>query len=112
MPPLKDVSVSSLLRPSNIDSEYDNTQFEMLHHRRDPARSAKLGKFHITLTLVHGGQENYENRVWSPGYLATLALERLIDEGLDFVIRLRSNRTGNQIWPATYMESDPAPFFP
>ncbi|KAJ7743418.1 hypothetical protein B0H14DRAFT_2637456 [Mycena olivaceomarginata] len=58
---------------------------------RDPAQSTKLLKLRIEFMLLHAGQEDADNRVWTPGYLATRALEALIADGLDFTFRLENN---------------------
>jgi hypothetical protein len=126
MPLLTDVSICSDLRRANLDNEYDDVLLEMLHHRTDPARSHKLRRFHIKLMLW---PNDYDSRVWSPGYLATSALERLIADGLDFAIHAQSNNTDTTVWPGTYIgespmwqapdatdsfsiELDPVPYFP
>ncbi|KAK7038470.1 F-box domain-containing protein, partial [Favolaschia claudopus] len=110
VPHLKDISIRSCITRSTIDNNYDDSLLEMLHKRirmtRDSAVSGGGGlrKFHITFSIFHADQEDEENRIWFPGYLATAALNRLVEGGLDFMMRVESSVSGTHIWPKTYRE--------
>ncbi|KAJ7236159.1 hypothetical protein C8J57DRAFT_1728313 [Mycena rebaudengoi] len=112
-PRLSEITINSMIRPSNMDNNYDNTLVALLRRRTNPRRSFKLRKFHMRFSLIHGGDADYESRVWTPGDLAESALSDIIADGLDFLLQIESSHAGTLTWPSTYIDpTDPLPFFP
>ncbi|KAJ7254928.1 hypothetical protein C8J57DRAFT_1657151 [Mycena rebaudengoi] len=112
-PRLSEITINSSIRPSNIDNNYDDALIALLRRRTNPRRPFKLHKFHMRFSLIHGGDADYESRVWTPGDLAESALDDMIADGLDFLLRIESNHAGTLTWPSGYIDStDPLPFFP
>ncbi|KAJ7663129.1 hypothetical protein DFH06DRAFT_1189410, partial [Mycena polygramma] len=91
VPRLTNVSIGSEITKLNIGSVYDDDLIEMLHHRRDWAETDTLRKLHLKLTYLYGEQDD----VWFPGYLGKSALDKLMAEGLDCVLRLRHPNVGD-----------------
>ncbi|KAJ7236225.1 hypothetical protein C8J57DRAFT_138292 [Mycena rebaudengoi] len=94
----------------NFDNDYDDTLVALLRRRTNPRRSFKLRKFHMLCSLYRGGDADHESHVWTPGDLAESALNDMIADGLDFLLRIESNGVGTRTWPPAYI--DPLPFFP
>ncbi|KAJ7223507.1 hypothetical protein GGX14DRAFT_658360 [Mycena pura] len=99
MPWLTDISICSHIDSSNIQSDcYDALLKMLLHRRRHPLRAAILRRFHIKFTSPIDDCI----QMWQPGHLATLTLEQLLEDGLDFGVCVEFGQVGIQVWPATY----------
>ncbi|KAJ7137272.1 hypothetical protein C8R46DRAFT_1201297 [Mycena filopes] len=107
MPHLEELTFDSHLTPSMIGQNHDEALISLLHSRRDLPECTKLRKLHMRFTLAGG--EDVE--MWVPGNLAKRELERLIDDGLDFLFYVESE-SGALTWPSTYIAPEPLPFFP
>ncbi|KAJ7236207.1 hypothetical protein C8J57DRAFT_1247989 [Mycena rebaudengoi] len=111
MPRLAEITIDSSIRESNIDNNYDDALVSLLRH---PRRSPKLRKFHMLFnTDLYIGYGDIERRVWTPGALVETALNNMIADGLDFLLRTKSVDRGITLtWPPTYIDlTDPLPSF-
>ncbi|KAJ7189500.1 hypothetical protein GGX14DRAFT_484948 [Mycena pura] len=111
LPRLTDISIYSRSISSNIKSDCYDALFKMLHHRRrrHPLRAAILRRFRIRISSINYG-DNY-SQIWRPGHLTTLALEQLLEDGLDFGVCVLWKGVEIPLWPATYV-LEPEPNFP
>ncbi|KAJ7162380.1 hypothetical protein C8R46DRAFT_348124 [Mycena filopes] len=107
MPHLEELTLNSHLTPNTIGQDHDEALISLLHSRRDLPECTKLRKLHMRFTLAGEG----DDKMWGPGNLAKRELERLIDDGLDFLFYVESP-SGTLTWPSTYIAPEPLPFFP
>ncbi|KAJ7162389.1 hypothetical protein C8R46DRAFT_1353334 [Mycena filopes] len=108
MPHLEALTFDCHLTPSTFGQNHDEALISLLHSRRDLPECTKLRKLHMRFTLAGGD----DDEMWVPGNLAKRELERLIDDGLDFLFHVASTHSGTLTWPKTYVAPEPVPFVP
>jgi hypothetical protein len=101
-PRLSEITIDFTITSSNIDNDYDDALVSLLRHRTSPRRPFKLRKFHILFSFDL--EEDYERY---PGDFAESALNNMIADGLDFLLRFKSNHVGTRTWPPAYIGESP-----
>ncbi|KAJ7236208.1 hypothetical protein C8J57DRAFT_138139 [Mycena rebaudengoi] len=107
-PRLSEITIDSRITSSNINNDYDDALVSLLRRRTNPRRPFKLRKFHILFSFDL--DEDYERY---PGDFAESALNDMSADGLDFLLRYKSDLCGTWTWPHAYIDlTDPLPFLP